>query len=403
MHPADELRGTLSTRLAGKHILLGVTGSIAAVETIKLARELIRHGADVHPVMTPTATRIIHPDALEFATGHTPCTQLTGQVEHVQWCGMTTDPVHLVLLPGCTANTISKIAHGIDDTPVTTCVTTALGSHIPILLIPAMHKTMYTNTIIQHNLKTCQQAGITILDPRLDKTKAKLPDTPTIIATATRLLTPQPLANTTLLIIGGATAEPIDDIRILTNTSSGKMAVALADTAYTLGATVDLWYGHATQPPPPYIHTTPYTTTQSLITLIKKTPLKHYNGIIVCAAIANYIPTHTHGKLPSGKPSLTITCKPAPNILQTIKTKTPTTPLIAFKATPTNTQLKPKAQALLTTHKLNGVIANTTDSFTADTTTILILHKNGKTTKKTGPKTSLAHDILTAFTPTFTK
>ncbi len=98
MHPAEELRGKKTNKLLHKRIVLGITGSIAAVECVKLARDLIRHGATVYPVMTPSATRIIHPDAIEFATGHKPVIQLSGQTEHVSWCGLVQDPVDLLLI-----------------------------------------------------------------------------------------------------------------------------------------------------------------------------------------------------------------------------------------------------------------------------------------------------------------
>jgi phosphopantothenoylcysteine decarboxylase/phosphopantothenate--cysteine ligase len=107
MHPAEELKGTKSSKLAGKHILVGVSGSIAAVETVKLCRELIRHGAEVSTVMTPSATRILHPDALEFATGRPPVVQLSGKTEHVAWCGLVADPVNVYVICPATANTIS--------------------------------------------------------------------------------------------------------------------------------------------------------------------------------------------------------------------------------------------------------------------------------------------------------
>jgi phosphopantothenoylcysteine decarboxylase / phosphopantothenate---cysteine ligase len=176
MHPADELRGKASKKLLGKRIVLGVTGSIAAVESVKLARELIRHGAVVYPVMTPAAMRILHPDALEFATSHKPVVQLSGQTEHVAWCGLVADPVDVLLISPCTANTISKIARGIDDTPVTTCATTALGSKVPILCVPAMHLSMYDHNIIQKNIEICQKHGVLFLDPFIKGNKAKLPE-----------------------------------------------------------------------------------------------------------------------------------------------------------------------------------------------------------------------------------
>ena len=125
-------------KLEGKKIVLGVTGSIAAVETVKLARELLRHGAEVYPVMSEAAAGIISPEALEFATGHRPVTKITGRVEHVALAGIE-KPMDILLIAPATANTISKIACGIDDTPVTTFATTAIGSEKKVLIVPAMH------------------------------------------------------------------------------------------------------------------------------------------------------------------------------------------------------------------------------------------------------------------------
>jgi len=147
MHPADEIRGVKSKRLFKKKIVLGITGSIAAVESVKLSRELIRHGAEVFPVMTQSATKIIHPDSLEFSSGNKPIIELTGKTEHVSFCGRVKEPADLFIISPCTANTISKIAHGIDDTAVTTFATTAIGSGIPILIVPAMHLSMVSNSL----------------------------------------------------------------------------------------------------------------------------------------------------------------------------------------------------------------------------------------------------------------
>ena len=97
MHPADEIRGIKSKILLNKKIVLGVTGSIAAVETVKLARELIRHGAEVIPVMSHSATKIIHPDALWFATGKKPIVELSGATEHVSFCGRVKDKADILL------------------------------------------------------------------------------------------------------------------------------------------------------------------------------------------------------------------------------------------------------------------------------------------------------------------
>ena len=111
-HPTLDLYGTVSRSLAGKKIVLAVTGSIAAVETIKLARELIRHGAEVQAVMSAAAQTIIHPYALQYATGRDVITEITGNVEHVAFCGARKEAYDLLLIAPCTANTIGKIAAG---------------------------------------------------------------------------------------------------------------------------------------------------------------------------------------------------------------------------------------------------------------------------------------------------
>src|SRR5437667_160158 len=144
MHPAERLRGARSLKLQGKTIVLGVTGSIAAVETVKLAHELIRHGAEVYAVLSRSAAEIIHPNALQYATGHPVVTAITGAMEYLEMCGRD-GKADLLLIAPCTSNTIGKIAHGIDDTTVTTYAVNALGSGIPVLVAPAAHESMMDN------------------------------------------------------------------------------------------------------------------------------------------------------------------------------------------------------------------------------------------------------------------
>ena len=139
MHPAERLRGVKSLKLQGKTIVLGVTGSIAAVETVRLAHELIRHGADVHAVLTRSATTILHPNALQYATGHPVVTEITGAMEYLEMCGRD-GRADLLLIAPCTANTIGKIAQGIDDSTVTTYATNALGYGIQIIVAPAANE-----------------------------------------------------------------------------------------------------------------------------------------------------------------------------------------------------------------------------------------------------------------------
>ena len=394
MHPADELRGKKSKKLFNKRIVLGITGSIAAVESVKLARELIRHGAIVYPVMTPAATRILHPDALEFATSHTPVVQLTGQTEHVKWCGLVQDPVDLLLISPCTANTISKIARGIDDTPVTTCATTALGSHVPMLLVPAMHLSMYDHKIVQKNIKICKEQGILFIDPFISGTKAKIPQMDEILETVFRTVGKNDLHQKKILIIGGATAEPIDDIRLLTNRSSGKTAVALAIGAFERGADVELWYGYATEPVPSFIPIRRFETIKDLQRLVKTKHIKHFHSIIMCAAIANYTPKKRPGKIASGQPCFNIECSPSPIVLEQLRTYAPQAKIFAFKAEEKKENVPKKTKDLLQRYHLDGAMGNTLASFGGQGSEIFILTKKGKRQWKKGNKEGVVHFIL---------
>jgi phosphopantothenoylcysteine decarboxylase / phosphopantothenate---cysteine ligase len=392
MHPADELRGKKSNKLLHKRIVLGVTGSIAAVEAVKLARDLIRHGAIVYPVMTPAATRILHPDALEFATSHKPVVQLSGQTEHVSWCGLVQDPVDLLLISPCTANTISKIAKGIDDTPVTTCATTAIGAKVPVLLVPAMHLSMYDHKIVQKNIDICKQHGVLVVEPFIQGNKAKSPDVDEIVENVIRAIGKNDLKDKKILIIGGATAEPVDDIRILTNRSSGATAVSLVLAAFERGADVEFWAGHMRHTIPSYIPSKRFETVQDLLKLVK-TKAKQFDGIILCAAIANYTPVKQKGKIPSGKATLEIQCSPAPIILQDLRKFAPQAKLVAFKAEEKRSTVKEKTRQLLKQYHLDGVIGNTIDAFAASDNEIFIRTTKGKETWMKGKKEDLA-DII---------
>ena len=393
MHPADEIRGSKSKKLSKKRIILGVTGSIAAVETIKLSRELIRHGANVIPVMTKAATKIIHPDALEFATGYKPIIELSGQTEHVFFCGLVKDPVDLILICPCTANTLSKIAHGIDDTAVTTFATTAVGSGTPIVIVPAMHLSMYKHKVIQNNIKKCKELSVTFVDPNVSRTKAKMPSIDEIVANVIRKTGKQNLTEKNILIIGGATAEPIDDIRILTNKSSGKTAVSLANNAFERGAHVEIWYGHAKETVPDYLSVKKFETIKDILQLLKNNK-KTFDAIIVCAAIADYLPKKHKGKIFSGKNKLIIECSPAPKIIQKIRNVAPKSKIIAFKVEENKKDLKGEAVKLLLKNNLDVVVANTISAFGTDENEILIIDRKRKSTIKKGRKEQLADYIL---------
>ena len=398
MHPADEIRGGKDSRLFQKRIVLGITGSIAAVETVKLSRELIRHGAEVFPVMTSSATQIIHPDALEFATGNKPIVKLTGATEHVSFMGRVKKPADVLLISPCTANTISKIAHGIDDTSVTTFATTAIGSGIPIMIVPAMHLSMYDHKIVQKNIESCKKIGIKIVEPTIAGNKAKMADMNFIVSSVIREIGKQDLTKKKILIIGGSTAESIDDVRILTNRRSGKTAIWLAKNAFYRGADAELWYGCHQEPAPDYIKTVNFKSLKDLLMLVKTKNLKNFDSIIVCAALADYLPKTRKGKIPSSKKDFMLNLSPALKVIPTLRKKAPNAKIIGFKVEAQKKDLKQKASELLKRNNLDFVIANTTAGFSVDQNEIWVINKKGNDNHKKGKKEQLSDNILDLLT-----
>ncbi|MBR2858192.1 phosphopantothenoylcysteine synthase [bacterium] len=163
-------------------IILCVTGSIAATESIKLAREFRRNGVEVKCFMSEAACEIIHPNAMEFATGNEVVTKLTGKIEHVKY-----SQEDLILVAPATANTISKFAYKIADNPISTLLITAYGHDTPIIFVPSMHDSMY-NAIKENIDLIKKEKSASFIEPRMDEGKAKFPFKEDIVLEALRTI-----------------------------------------------------------------------------------------------------------------------------------------------------------------------------------------------------------------------
>ena len=149
-HPSLDIVSSYGVELSGKKIVLCVAGSVAAYKAIELARLLMRHGADVKCVATQAVLKLIQPEYFKWATGNEVITKLTGDLEHIRLADYNRSD--LIIVYPATANTLGKLANGIDDTPVSTVLTVGFGSKIPILMCPAMHASMYENSAIKKNI-----------------------------------------------------------------------------------------------------------------------------------------------------------------------------------------------------------------------------------------------------------
>ncbi|RLG72642.1 MAG: bifunctional phosphopantothenoylcysteine decarboxylase/phosphopantothenate--cysteine ligase CoaBC, partial [Methanobacteriota archaeon] len=332
-HTSKMIIGSKSKKLFGKKIVLCVTGSVAAVMSPEIARELMRHGAEVFVVMSFDARRIVHPNLLEWATGNPVTTRLTGKTEHVQLAGEHPDKADLVLVAPSTANTISKIAHGIDDTPVTTLVSTALGSNTPVLVAPAMHKSMYKNPLIAENLRKLSSMGVSIVAPRWEEGKTKMADVDTILFHVIHRLHPKPLEGRRVLVTAGPTLEWIDPVRVITNRSSGKMGVAIAWEASLRGADVTMVYGPGTAPPPSQVETIRVETSHEMYEkTLEQLREKRFDLLIATAAMSDFKPERVYPeKLPSEK-GFSLRLVPTKKLIDEAKKVSPQTFLVGFKA-----------------------------------------------------------------------
>ncbi|HEC88621.1 MAG TPA: bifunctional phosphopantothenoylcysteine decarboxylase/phosphopantothenate--cysteine ligase CoaBC [Thermoplasmata archaeon] len=377
VHPSEIIKGSISKKLEGKKIILGITGSIACVECVKIARELIRHGADVVPLMSEEACKILGHQAMEFATGKKVITELSGNVEHVSIEG------DLMLIAPCTANTISKIALGIADNVITSF---AIAFTKKILIVPSMHLSMYKNGFLQENIEKCREKGIKFILPTIEEGKAKMAGVENIVETVIRILRGGK-ENKKVLIIGGATYEPIDDVRVITNLSSGKMAKALAKEAYERGTEVMLWTSFE---PYGFIESKKFGSIENLINMIKESE-KKYDVAINCSAISDFVIDKKKGKIESGK-EIDLKLKPAPRINPMLKKIAKV--VIAFKLEEKEENVLTKAYEMIKKDDIDYAVGNTVESIGKEYTKIWILGKEGLIKEVEGKKEEVAKYII---------
>jgi len=312
--------------LTGVNVVLGVSGSIAAVKTVELAHELRRQGASVRAVMTDSATGIIHPWALEFATDNEVITEITGSVEHVDLCGRSGWGDVLLLGPA-TANTVGKVAAAIDDTPVTTCVTTALGADVPVVVAPAMHEPMYDHPGVLDAIDRVESWGVEFVDPRIEEGKAKIATEEAIVTATARAAGDRPLADEHVVVTAGATTESVDPVRTLSNRSSGRTGRAVARACYVRGADVTLVHDG---PDVPYA-TVERVESAAEMTAATRRVAGSADALISAAAISDYTVEQAPEKIKSGQAELTLTLEPTPKLIDTVRADHPDLPIVGFK------------------------------------------------------------------------
>ncbi|MBR1899279.1 MAG: bifunctional phosphopantothenoylcysteine decarboxylase/phosphopantothenate--cysteine ligase CoaBC [Oscillospiraceae bacterium] len=307
--------------LTGKTAVLAVTGSIAAYKIANLARMLKKLNCNVHVLMTQNATNFIHPITLETLTQNkvlidTFDRNFQYSVEHVALAKQA----DVVMIAPASANVIGKIACGIADDMLTT---TVMACPCKKIVSPAMNHNMFHNPIVQDNIEKLRRFGYEIVAPDRgmlangDIGDGRMPEESVLLDYILReIACEKDLTGKRVLVTSGATREPLDPVRFITNHSSGKMGAAVAKAAMLRGAQVTLVAAHMDVAPPPFVRVVPVGTAQEMFEAV--TDLASAADIVIkAAAVADYTPVTTADqKMKKSDGDLTIGLKRTPDILK---------------------------------------------------------------------------------------
>lgn len=312
--------------LKGKHILLGVTGGIAAYKTAGLASMLVKQNADVHVIMTKNAEQFISPVTFEALTGNKVIDDTFDRSSgyHVAHIAMAAE-ADIVMIAPATADVMAKLAHGIADDMLTS---TVLACTSPILVAPAMNTHMYENIATQTNMNTLREYGYQLIDPATGylacgyEGKGKMPEPEYLMECIMQeIACPKDMAGKKVLITAGPTRESMDPVRYLTNHSTGKMGYALARNAARRGAEVTLISGPTALTPPMHVKMTDVITAEEMYEAFERA-FDAQDIIVMSAAVADYRPANVaEQKMKKSDGGLSIPLERTKDILGTFAPK----------------------------------------------------------------------------------
>ena len=388
--------------LKGKKIVLGITGSIAAYKSCLIIRALIKHGAEVQVVITPSGKEFITTITLSALTHKPVISEFFSQRDgtwhsHVD-LGLWADAM---LIAPCTAGTLGKMAHGVADNML---ITTYLSMKAPVFIAPAMDLDMFQHPSTQANLQQLKSYGNHIIEPASGflasglEGKGRMEEPERIVEQLDKFFNPTAdLQGKHIMITAGPTYEKIDPVRFIGNYSSGKMGYALAEECYRRGAEVTLISGPVNLSCSEGIRRIDVESCEEMYEqAIKAFPQQH--AAILCAAVADFKPENVaETKIKREKDDLLLRLKPTQDIASTLgKMKTSDQRIIAFALETNNEELNAKQK--LEKKNADFIVMNSTrnpgTTFQSDENQITIIHKEGKKEYAKKPKTDVAKDIV---------
>ena len=388
--------------LKGKKIVLGITGSIAAYKSCLIIRALIKHGAEVQVVITPSGKEFITPITLSALTHKPVISEFFSQRDgtwhsHVD-LGLWADAM---LIAPCTASTLGKMAHGVADNML---ITTYLSMKAPVLIAPAMDLDMYQHPSTQANLQQLKSYGNHIIEPASGflasglEGKGRMEEPEKIVEQLDIFFNSSAdLRGKHIMITAGPTYEKIDPVRFIGNYSSGKMGYALAEECYRRGAEVTLISGPVNLSCSEGIRRIDVESCEEMYEQAIKAFPQQYAAIL-CAAVADFKPENVaETKIKREKDDLLLRLKSTQDIASTLgKMKTSDQRIIAFALETNNEELNAKQK--LEKKNADFIVMNSTrnpgTTFQSDENQITIIHKEGKKEYAKKPKTDVAKDIV---------
>jgi phosphopantothenoylcysteine decarboxylase/phosphopantothenate--cysteine ligase len=370
--------------MKGRKVIVGVTGGIAAYKAAELVRLLAKEGAVTKVAMTHHATKFITPLTLETLSGNRVIADMWGPethpLDHITW-GQDSD---LIIIAPATANFIGKMAHGIGDDFLSTLVIAATAR---VLVCPSMNSRMYLHPAVQENLRILKARGCAIMEPEAGELACRtegpgrLPEPEDIVEEARMLLSKQDLSGLRILVTAGATLEPLDPVRYMSNRSSGKMGYALARAARMRGAKVTLVSGPTALKPPRDVALSRVKTAEEM----RRTVLAdcgQYDVIIKAAAVLDWRPKETaEHKIKKGRGVQTLELVENPDILAELGCMQGDSRCLLVGFAAETQDLIANAKEKLKKKNLDLIVVNDVSredaGFEADTNAVKIVYRDG--------------------------
>ncbi len=388
--------------LAGKHIVVGVTGSIAAYKAADLIRRLRDEGAELRVVMTQGAAEFITPLTLQTLSGHPVAMELLdadqesamGHIALARWADW-------VLIAPASADTIARLTHGRADDLLTALI---LATESPVALAPAMNNKMWSHPATQENLASLRARGVQVIGPGSgdqacgEQGEGRLLEPNEIIAELSQLAVPAQLEGKRVLITAGPTYEPIDPVRFIGNRSSGKMGFALAQAAKQAGAEVTLIAGPVSLPTPTGIQRHDVETAQQMLDVVNAH--KAHNDIFIsCAAVADYRPIEVEANKikKATHDTLLVALEPTIDIVASVANEPEHNLFVVGFAAETR-HIADYARDKLQRKKLDMIAANQVGNgrgFAVDDNALQVFWDGGEQVLPLAAKSQLARDLMT--------